>query len=161
MTTQLSASIHFTARPQQVLAMLCDETYLEAKAADSAESTFSVKRDSNQVSVSLTRVWPKELPEPAGSLLGKTVTVTEVQHWDTSNPNLARATFEITFGNAPVKIKGTLQLVATLGGTDVLVDGEARVNFPIFGKSAESMIVNELTNVMERERAIGQKWLSS
>ena len=161
MTTQLSASIHFTARPARVLAMLCDESYLQAKAADSAESSFAVKRDSNQVSVSLTRVWPKELPEPAGRLLGKTVTVTEVQHWDTSNPDLARATFEITFGNAPVRIKGTLQLVATLGGTDVLVDGEARVAVPIFGKSAESMIVSELVNVMERERTIGQTWLNS
>jgi hypothetical protein len=161
MTTQLSASIQFAARPARVLAMLCDESYLKAKAADSAESSFSVRRDSNQVSVTLTRVWPKELPEPAGRLLGKTVTVTEVQHWDTSHPDLARATFEITFGNAPVKIKGTIQLVAALGGTNVLIDGETRVAVPIFGKSAESMIVSELVNVMERERTIGQTWLSS
>jgi hypothetical protein len=161
MTTQLSASIHFTARPAQILAMLCDESYLKAKAADSTESSFAVKRYANQVSVSLTRVWPKELPEPAARLMGKTVTVTEVQHWDTSNPDLARATFDITFGNAPVKIKGTMQLVATQGGTDVLIDGEARVAVPIFGKSAESMIVSELVNVMERERAIGQTWLNS
>ena len=141
--------------------MLCDESYLQAKAADSAEASFDVKRDSNQVSVILTRVWPKELPEPAARLLGKTVTVTEVQHWDTSNPDLARALFEITFGNAPVKIKGTLQLVAALGGTDLLVDAEARVSVPIFGKSAESLIASELVSVMERERIIGQTWLNS
>jgi hypothetical protein len=161
MTTQLSASIHFAARPAQVLAMLCADSYLRAKAADSSESSFDVKQDSNQVSVTLTRVWPKELPEAAARLLGKPVRVTEVQHWDTSNPDLARATFEISFGNAPVKIKGTMQLVASLGGTDVLIDGEARVAVPIFGKSAESMIVSELVNVMERERAIGQTWLNS
>jgi len=161
MTTQLSASIHFAARPAQVLAMLCDASYLQAKAAESAESSFDVKRDSNQVSVTLTRVWPRELPEPAGRLLGKTVTVTEVQHWDTSNPDLARAKFEITFGNAPVNIKGTLQLVSALGGTDLLVDGEARVAVPIFGKSAETMISSELVNVMERERLVGQTWLNS
>ena len=141
--------------------MLCDESYLQAKAAESEESSFDVKRDSNQVSVTLTRVWPKELPEPAGRLLGKTVTVTEVQHWDTSNPDLARALFEITFGNAPVKVKGTLQLVSSLGGTDLLVDAEARVAVPIFGKSIESMIASELVSVMERERVTGQTWLNS
>lgn len=141
--------------------MLCDESYLRAKAAESEESSFDVKRDSNQVSVTLTRVWPKELPEPAGRLLGKTVTVTEVQHWDTSNPDLARALFEITFGNAPVKVKGTLQLVSSLGGTDLLVDAEARVSVPIFGKSIESMIASELVSVMERERVTGQTWLNS
>ena len=141
--------------------MLCDESYLQAKAAESEESSFDVKRDSNQVSVTLTRVWPKGLPEPAGRLLGKTVTVTEVQHWDTSNPDLARALFEITFGNAPVKVKGTLQLVSSLGGTDLLVDAEARVSVPIFGKSIESMIASELVSVMERERVTGQTWLNS
>lgn len=141
--------------------MLCDESYLQAKAAESEASSFDVKRDSNQVSVTLTRVWPKGLPEPAGRLLGKTVTVTEVQHWDTSNPDLARALFEITFGNAPVKVKGTLQLVSSLGGTDLLVDAEARVAVPIFGKSIESMIASELVSVMERERVTGQTWLNS
>ena len=161
MTTQLSASIHFDARPAKVLAMLCDESYLEAKAADSEESSFDVKRDGNQVSVTLTRVWPLELPEPAARLLGKTLTVTEVQHWDTSNPDLARAVFDITFGNAPARVKGTLQLAATVGGCDLLLDGEATVSVPIFGKSAESMIVTELGSVLERERAIGERWLKS
>jgi hypothetical protein len=161
MATQLSASIHFAALPAQVLAMLCDESYLAAKAADSVESSFDVKRDSNQITVSLTRVWPKELPEMAARLVGKTVTITEVQQWDVSDPELAHATFEISFGNAPVRINGTMQLVGVPGGTDVLIDGEAHVAVPIFGKSAESMISNELVHVMKREQIIGQTWLNS
>jgi len=161
MTTQLSASIHFAAPPAGVLAMLCDESYLAAKATDSIEPSFSVKQDGNQVSVTLTRVWPKELPEMATRLVGKTVTITEVQHWDVSDPELARATFEISFGNAPVRVKGTMQLVGVSGGTDVLIDGEAHVAVPIFGKSAESMISHELVHVMEREQIIGQTWLNS
>ena len=60
-----------------------------------------------------------------------------------------------------MKIKGTLQLVAALGGTDLLVDAEARVSVPIFGKSAESLIASELVSVLERERIIGQTWLNS
>jgi hypothetical protein len=161
MTTHLSASIHFAAPPARVLAMLCDESYLAAKAADSVESSFDVKQDANQVLVTLVRVWPKELPEMAARLVGKTVTITEVQHWDVSNPDVARATFEITFGKAPVNIKGTMKLVATVDGTDILIDGEASVSVPIFGKTAESMISSELVHVMEREQVIGQTWLNS
>jgi len=161
MTTQLSASIHFAAPPARVLAMLCDESYLAAKAADSIEPFFNVEREGDRVSVTLTRVWPKELPEMAARLVGKTVTITEVQQWDVSNPDLVHATFDISFGNAPVKIKGTMQLIAMTTGTDVRIDGEAQVAVPIFGKSAESMISNELVHVMEREQIIGQTWLNS
>lgn len=159
MATQLEATIHLPANPDNVLEMFCDPQYIATKAQDALEGSSAVTHEGAITTVTLTRTWPVELPAALQSMLGRHITVTEIQRWNRATEPYS-ADIEVSVKGAPAKVTGTIMLEADGEGTTIHCVATASVAVPIFGKQAEQIIAREFTSVLDHEQAIGQTWLS-
>ena len=159
MAKQLQSSIHLSASPASVLAMLCDPDYLALKVSEAQAGEYTVEQDGDFTTTTLMRTSPVELPAMVQSMIGKTITLRETQQWNVSSMPYV-ATLEINVQGAPARVSGTITLQPASNGTDVVIEATATVAVPIIGKQIENLIAQEVDAALEDEQSIAQTWLN-
>jgi hypothetical protein len=167
MPTQFDFAQSFTGSPLTVFAMLSQEDFILAKC--SATGSLSAEASVAQVPIDggetvtliSTRVLPADLPGPARSLVGDTITVTETQIWTPPAPDGSRtATITVDF-SAPMTFSGTLHL--SPGGqatTTITTRGKFTASVPFIGGKIEKVAAEQTQRYLVAEERVGNEWLA-
>jgi hypothetical protein len=156
---------NFSGTPDEVFALLVREDFILAKceATGSLSTQARVGEAAAEQGKTITsvRVLPADLPAPAKSLVGETITVTETQVWSASDPSGGReATITVEF-SGPMGFTGTLELTPTQSGeTRITTRGTFTANIPFIGGKIEKVAVEQTQRYLSAEERVAGEWLS-
>ena len=165
MPTAFEYTQNFTGSPSDVFSVLSQEDFIVAKCAatGSLSTQASVSTDSDGQGRTLTsvRVLPADLPAPAKSLVGETITVTETQVWSAPSPDGSRtATVTVEF-SGPMGFTGTLELAPTQSGnTTITSRGKFNANVPFIGGKIEKVAAEQTQRYLAAEERVAAQWLA-
>lgn len=150
--------VSFPAPPSEVFDVIKDpqfhtEMLAEAGALDGSNST--VTADGDSVTIATTRVLssdmiPDRVPDMVRSMLGKSLTISEVQQWQPAAADGSRrGTLTAELKGAPVKVAGATQLQPDGDGTKQIIDADLTVDVFLIGPQVEKMAAPMLGKVLE------------
>lgn len=161
----LSVQARYPAEPERVAAMLADPAFVEAKVRASgalAQQVDVVGTDRSAFTVTTRRQMPSTgIPAQFRSLVGSTLEVRQVEAWEPPGDGDRRGTVVVEITGAPVRLSGTLRLVAGGDGTTTqLVDGELKASVPLFGAAVEDATASAVRAAVAAEERTGTAWLA-
>ena len=137
----------YAATAANAFAVLSSKEFLTQLAHDTGalDSNVDVSSDSSgAVTIKNVRTFPAEVPSYAKSLVGDTITVTEIQEWGPPTEDGTRVgTFSVDFGGAPAKFGGTLSLTGNDPCTST-TSGTVKASLPLVGGKVESLIIEQI-----------------
>ena len=163
--TNFEYTQNFPGSPSEVFSVLAREDFILAKcsATGSLSTQASVGEAGENQGQTLTsvRVLPADLPAPAKSLVGDTITVTETQVWSAPDPDGSRsATVTVEF-SGPMGFTGTLHLAPSLGDTtSITTRGTFTANVPFIGGKIEKVAAEQTQRYLAAEERVAGEWLS-
>jgi hypothetical protein len=163
--TSFEYTQNFTGSPSDVFSVLTQEDFILAKctATGSLSTQVKVSQDSDSQVHTLTsiRVLPADLPAPAKSLVGDTITVTETQVWSAPGPDGGRiATVTVEF-SGPMGFTGTMELAPTQSGnTTITSRGKFTANVPFIGGKIEKVAAEQTQRYLSAEERVAGEWLA-
>jgi hypothetical protein len=156
---------NFAGSPAEVFSVLAQEDFILAKCAAtgslSTQASVNEDTDSHVHTLTSIRVLPADLPAPAKSLVGDTITVTETQIWSAPDPDGARtATVTVEF-SGPMGFTGTLELTPTqAGNTTITTRGTFTANVPFIGGKIEKVAAEQTQRYLSAEERVAGEWLT-
>jgi hypothetical protein len=165
MPTKFEFTQNFSASPVDVFAVLSNEEFILAKCAATGSlstlATVDLVNANEAGTLTSTRVLPADLPAPAKSLVGDTITVTETQVWSAPSSDGARtATISVEF-SGPIAFSGTLELSATpTGHTSITTRGAFAASVPFIGGKIEKVAAEQTQRYLVAEERVAGEWLS-
>ncbi len=165
MPTSFEYTQNFTGSPSDVFSVLAQEDFIVAKCAATGSLSTQVKvsqdSDSDVHTLTSIRVLPADLPGPAKSLVGDTITVTETQVWSAPGPDGGRtATVTVEF-SGPMGFTGTLELTPTQSGnTTITSRGTFTANVPFIGGKIEKVAAEQTQRYLSAEERVAGEWLA-
>lgn len=154
---RLSTREEFAASPEEVLAVLTDQTFQETKCAETTDGGhWSVEIDGTGTArtvVTTERELPTDgLPDVARSLLGSSLVVVERHTWSAVGGDGSRVSIlDLHVKGAPLTLKGTLTLSPAGDGTVQVLDAELKANLPFIGKKIEEASAPAIRRAIEIE----------
>lgn len=106
-----------------------------------------------------TRVLPADLPGPAKSLVGDTITVTETQVWTSAEANGSRTAQVSVEFSGPMKFEGRLQLTPTQTETTITTTGKFTASVPFIGGKIEKVAAEQTTRYLNAEERVAREQL--
>jgi len=155
----------FAGNPSEVFSLLAREDFILAKCAAtgslSTQATVGEAGENQGQTLTSVRVLPADLPAPAKTLVGDTITVTETQVWSAPDSDGSRtATVTVEF-SGPMGFKGNLQLTPSLEGfTSVTTRGTFTANVPFIGGKIEKVAAEQTQRYLAAEERVAGEWLS-
>jgi hypothetical protein len=151
----------YSADPIQVLEMLTNESYINARAtitgALSVESSSSVQADGT-TELEIIRTLPSEMPSFAVAIVGDTLTVTEYQSWQPAAKDSCLGTFRVEF-SAPLTFLGVATMTYDGAQTTIVTEGEFKASIPFFGGKVENLAREQTQRYLEKEESFAADWL--
>lgn len=162
MSTEFLFTQDLPSDPDSIFNLLKREDFILAKceATGSMSTTASVDVSDESVTViSNTRQLPADLPAPAKSLVGDTITVTETQKWSPAQPDGSRqATVSVEF-SGPMKFEGNLRLAPCDSGSTITTTGKFTASVPFIGGKIEKVAAEQTERYLAAEERIARQWL--
>jgi hypothetical protein len=164
MPTSFEYTQNFTGSPSDVFSVLSQEEFIVAKCEATGSLSTQVRLsqdiDSQVHTLTSIRVLPADLPAPAKSLVGDTITVTETQVWSGPDPDGGRtATVTVEF-SGPMGFTGTLELVPTQAGNSTITSrGTFTANVPFIGGKIEKVAAEQTQRYLSAEERVAGEWL--
>lgn len=160
----VNAEARFAADPQTVARMLADEEYVRAKviASGALSHTASVVGDPESgFTVTTRRAMPTDsIPAHLRSMVGASLEVRQVEAWEPAGPDGRHGTVLVEVTGAPVRLTGTLRLLADGAGTRAVADGELRASIPLFGGAVEQAVAQAVRETLAAEERTAAQWLA-
>lgn len=156
MPSPINTEFQLPATPAAVFGMLTDSGFVGEKIKLAKSGDFEITPGIAGPTVRATRTIDADLPAMVQKFIGSKLSITEIQTWNASDFS---ADFELVVENAPVEIKGQIQLVGT-SETTVKISGSVKVNVPIFGAAAEPQVVQAINQVLTKEEQLCRKWIA-
>jgi hypothetical protein len=162
---RLTADIHYDAAPTAVFAMLADPAFQEQRcvATGALEHTVGVEEfDDGGATITSRRVMPTDqVPDFVRTFVGATLVVTEVQDWQRLDDDGGRqGTLVLEIKGAPVRMTGSLRLVAEGTGCVEVLDCDLKASVPLVGGKIERAIEPAIRSAIGVEERSGQAWLA-
>ena len=101
------------------------------------------------------RLKTQGIPSFAQKLVGDTIQLVQREEW-TGN----HATFELTIPGKPGHLRGTVVVEPDGAGAVERVSGEAKASIPLVGGKIEKLLVDMVTQSLERSQERGAAWLA-
>ena len=165
MSTEFTFTQSFPCDPDSIFNLLRREDFILAKceATGSMSTTASVEvqpmEDDLSAIITNTRQLPADLPAPAKSLVGDTITVTETQKWSSAEPDGSRqATVSVEF-SGPMKFEGNLRLAPSDSGSTITTAGKFTASVPFIGGKIEKVAADQTARYLAAEEKIAHQWL--
>jgi len=152
MGTHLRVAQVYAADPIQVLEMLTNKPYINARAtltgALSVESSSSVQADGT-INLEITRSLPSQMPSFAVAIAGETLTVTEYQSWQPATQNSCRGTFRVDF-SAPLTFLGVATMTYDGVHTTVFTEGDFKASIPFSAEKLRTWHVSKRSAIWKK-----------
>lgn len=109
----------------------------------------------------------RRLPSVLQKVISGDLVIERLESWRRTAPGRYDGTFRANVPGAPSKIGGTLRLVdlADIGdgrpGSELVLDGTAQVSIPLIGGKIESVIAEQVQQLVERETRFTLSWLGT
>ena len=166
MATSFTHEQRYAADPATVMAMLADPAFVERKCArtGSIDTTVAVDQPSDgTIVISATRVLPlpDDMPGPARTLVGDSVTVTEVQTWTAPAPDGSRTAQVRADFAGQVAFTATMSLMPAGSGSTVALSGSLKASIPFIGGKIEKTVAEQTVRYLDEEQRVGSEWLAS
>lgn len=162
MSTEFTFTQSFPSDPDSIFNLLRREDFILAKceATGSMSTTASVEVEGDfSAIITNTRQLPADLPAPAKSLVGETITVTETQKWSPAEPDGSRqATVSVEF-SGPMKFEGNLRLAPSGSGSTITTTGKFTASVPFIGGKIEKVAAEQTARYLTAEEKIALQWL--
>ena len=152
--------IEFHAPLSEVFALFCASDFRERVAADAGAESWEIDLaptgDDGVIATMITKRNASELPAAARKIIGKQLTINQVETW--TSP--VGGTLEVTIPGAPGHIKGTVALAEREGLTVQTVTADIKVRVPLIGKQFEKLIGQILGNILKLQGRIANEDLA-
>ncbi len=164
MPTDFTHTQIFPVAPETLFALLANEDFILAKCAAtgslSATASVSPGPDGSMTLVS-TRVLPADLPGPARSLVGDTITATETQMWTPPGPDGSRSAQVNVEFSGPMKFEGRLALTPNPGSdeTTITTTGKFTASVPFIGGKIEKVAAEQTARYLNAEEQVARERL--
>lgn len=149
----------YPASPEQVLAMLTDQSFRDqvGVAQGALENSVEVTGSGVGAEVSIQQKQATQgVPSFAKKVAGDSVEVVHREHW--TSPTTAD--FSIVMPGKPGELKGTVTLRPTADGCEQVYDGEVKVGIPLIGGKLEGLIETLMKKAFREEGRTGVAWLA-
>lgn len=162
---RLTADIRYDADPDAVFGMLCDPAFQEQRcvATGALEHEVVVEEfDDGGTTITSRRTMPTdEVPEFIRTFVGRTLVVAEIQDWTGPDADGARdGTLVLEITGAPVRMTGSLRLVAEGPGTVEVIDCDLKAAVPLVGGKIERSVEPAIRSAIRVEERTGRAWLA-
>ena len=163
---RLTADIRYDAAPDAVFAMLRDEGFQEQRCVATGALSQEVvveEYDDGSVTISVHRTMPTdEVPDFVRTFVGSTLVVSEIQDWQAPDDDGARdGTLVLEIKGAPVRMTGTLRLVAEGPATVETIDCDLKAAVPLVGGKIEKAVEPAIRAAIRVEEREGRSWLAA
>ncbi|SDJ44367.1 Protein of unknown function [Frankineae bacterium MT45] len=153
------------APPPAVFEMLTDPEFIALRCASSEALSFtqSVTTTGPETVVEVERTLSTaELPELLRNFARNGIKVHETLTWGPPAADGARdVQVALDFVGQPMKMRGTMRLVATPEGSALAVRAELKAAIPLLGGKIEKVTAPFIISAIETEEKVGHEWLTS
>jgi len=161
----LHRETRYAAKPADVFAMLTDETFIRrrAEASHALRSDVTVEPSGAGVRTTNHQTLPADVPDFVRRLVGQHIELDEVIAWGPAAADGSRSgDLRVDIANAPVTLRGTIQLVPDTGGvsTRQIVDAELKASVPLIGRKIEEAAAPAVLAGLDGMGDLGATWLA-
>lgn len=163
MATKITGKLHLNADPATVYAMVTDQDYVVEKNERTGGQNVSatVTTDGDDVEIVVNRDLPAEVPGYAKKFVGEKISTVQTDHWSGANADgTYDGTMDVTFGKAPMAVKGTFRISADGDGSILDVNAEAKANVPFVSGKLEGVVVEQFQRAVRKEEEVANEWLA-
>ncbi|WP_262850868.1 DUF2505 domain-containing protein [Mumia quercus] len=147
------------ATPDQVFGIISDDDF-RAEVCEKMYATayeVTVEEDGTGVRIQIDRTMPAEMPDFVKKLTGDTVDVRQVELWGPSAADGSRTgTVKLTIKGQPASMDGTLAIIPTASGSQLVVDGDLKVKIPLIGRKIEPEVAKAVVAAIRVESEAGR-----
>ncbi|GAA1081178.1 DUF2505 domain-containing protein [Tsukamurella spumae] len=172
MTTRLERSLDYATGPAALHAAFTDAAYWPARVAEVggegariAELTVTGEGPGASVRVVVVHVIGEDkLPSVVTAIRPGGLEIHRVEEWGPFDGTRCEGRFSAEIQGVPAQLSGTTVLEGAPGadGTArITADGEASVSIPFVAKKVESLVVENLQELMESERDFTLQWIAA
>lgn len=163
MATELTVTHEFPADPATVYGLFTDHDFvlgrLTETGGDDPEVVSLEVTDSGATVVTKQAIPADVLPPMVSSLLQGAPTTERTETWKVGEGDYT-AEFVVVIKGAPASLKGTMTLKAAGGGSVLGVVASASVPIPLFGAKIETLVTDNIRELLDSEAAYTTKKLA-
>src|SRR5690606_7856366 len=124
------------------------------------EQDVKVTHAGDEVTVTIKRTMPSEMPDFVRKLTGETVKVVQTEVWGAPDTSGSRdAVVSVDIVGQPATMKGTACILNNAETTSFDIDGDVKVAIPFIGKKIEPEVAKAIKSSLDHEVALGLKRL--
>ena len=159
----LHAEQRFPATPDEVAAMLADESFVRrwCEATHAAGVTVSITgAPPEPFSVATTRAYPTDsFPSFARRLVGDAFEISQTDRWSAVGDGTWAGESHVATTGAPARMQARVTLVPDGDMTRQVVDGQLKASIPFVGAKVESLMYDAITGALAVMERAGRDWL--
>lgn len=168
MTTRLERSLDYATSPAALHRAFTDDAYWPARVAEVggegarvAELSITGEGAARSVRVLVVHVIGEDkLPPVVTAVRPGGLEIHRVEEWGPFDGTRCEGRFSADIQGVPAQLSGTAVLEAGPEGARITADGEASVSIPFVAKKVESLVVENLQELMESEREFTLQWIA-
>lgn len=172
MTTRLERSLDYATSPAALHAAFTDDAYWPARVAEVggegarvAELSITGEGAGRSVRVLVVHaIGEDKLPPVVTAIRPGGLEIHRVEEWGPFDGTRCEGRFSAEIQGVPAQLSGTAVLEAGPGSDGsaarITADGEANVSIPFVAKKVESLVVENLQELMESEREFTLQWIA-
>ncbi|WP_265521785.1 DUF2505 domain-containing protein [Oerskovia flava] len=164
----LTVEQRFDASPTRVAAMLADTEFVRWRARRSGGPTSVVEQvdvtgsPDAGFTVVVRRTLPTDqIPAHVRGFVGSQLEIRQAEAWEAAEGESRVGTVALEIAGAPVRLTGTVVLVADGDGTLQRYTGEIKASVPLFGAAVEDAAATAIRATLAAEESAGAEWLAT
>lgn len=164
MPTAMSDVQQFEAQPDAVYTLFTDRAFQQERLDDCGGIDPQVvslePADGGYTVVTRQSIPSSLLPSMVASMMSGDPVTERTENWRPDGDGYA-ADFAVVIKGAPASVKGTMTLTPSDGGSTFTVTGQAAVPIPMFGPKIETIIAEQISQLLQLEADFTRKKLQS
>lgn len=164
MATKISGELHLAADPATVYAMVTNPDYVQEKNERTGGEEVKVNvedRGADGAYIEVSRVLPAEIPSFAQKFVGEKIQTLQKDTWGPANADGSYdGSTDVSFGKAPMSLKGTFRIEAEGDGSVLYVKAEAKASVPLVGGKLEGVLREQFERAVRKEQEVASEWLT-
>jgi hypothetical protein len=153
--TPLNAVHDLPGTPSAVFALYSDRAFQEGKliaAGGLDPEVADLEAGDGTLTVVTRQAIPASvLPSMVASMMSGNPVTERTERWRAENDGYV-ADFNVVIKGAPAKLEGTMTLTPAGDGSTLTIDAKAAVPIPMFGGKIESIIVEQVGDLLSEEQ---------
>ncbi|WP_019202140.1 DUF2505 domain-containing protein [Tsukamurella sp. 1534] len=171
MSTRLERSLDYATDPAALHAAFTDEQYWPARVAEvggegARIAELAVSGDpatpgARSVRVLVVHVIPEDrLPAVVTAIHPGGLEIHRLEEWGPFDGTRCEGTFSAKIEGVPAQMSGSATIEAGPQGSLITARGEATVSIPFVASKVESLVIENLQELMEAERDFTVQWIA-